>query len=269
MHKIFKTSPQKKITLLLLAILIPSFTLPANASTTSNRATFKKVEPLLLTKTDVSVLQGPSLTVNSSQTGYLTTVEHLTKTKSDAAKIESKLKKKFLDITTKAASATAQCNKKVSVTILGEANGDSFEVLKDSGTTQQNITSSVSVLKGDAKQLVKNRVAQNCILPIAEKLSNDIMALLPTKITFKIDLVKSLPSSSLPKSCTGYSVKSSLSGTEATADYKSTAITIICGQANLATTYGFEVGSTSGSYVEITPEEEILFIDIVKRTLSK
>ena len=267
MYTFFNTA-STKIAFLALIILLASSNLPAHASVASNRATFKKVEPLLLTKSDVELLQGPSLTVNSSKTGYLTTSEQLTKIKSDATKIEPKLKKKFLDITTKATSATAQCAKKVSITALGEATGDSFEVLKDSGTTRQTISSSVSVLKGDAKGLVKNKVAQNCILPIAIKLGNDMMALLQAKITIKIDLVKAIPANSLPKSCTGYSMKTTTSGTD-TVDYKSTGLTVICGQDNLATTYSIEVGSTGGSFVEITPEEEKLFIDIIKQTLSK
>ena len=253
----------------MLVILLTSSNLPANATIASNRATFKKVEPLLLTKSDVELLQGPSLTVKSDKTGYLTASEQMAQLKSNATKIEPKLQKKILDISTKARSASVQCVKKVSVTPLGEATGDSFEVLKDSGTTIQRISSSVSVLKGDAKGLVKNKVAQNCILPIVVKLSNDLMRTLELKITLEVNSVTTIPSGSLPKSCTGYSIKSNIPETEDTVDYKTTAITINCSKGNLSATYGFEVASSKGSYIDITAEEEKLFIDIIKQTLGK
>jgi hypothetical protein len=269
LHKIYKANQYRKFTILTLAALLTSFALPSYASTASNRATFKKVEPLLLTKTDVEILQGLTPTVDSSKTGYLTEAEQITKLKSDVTKLDPKLKKKFLAITTKALSDTAQCAKKASATTLGEATGNSFLVVKDSGSTTQTISSSLTVLKGDASKLVRNKVSQKCILPIAVKMSNDMMGLLDIKITLEVEKVTTIPSSSLPKSCTGYSMKSNIPETDDTLNIKSTSITITCSKANLAPTYSFDVISTSGTYIEITPEEESQFIDIVKRTQSK
>ncbi len=268
MYTFFKTA-STKIAFLALIILLASSNFPAHASVASNRASFKKVEPLLLTKSDVELLQGSSLTVNSSKTGYLTTSEQMAQLKSNSTELEPKLQKKFLDIATKARAATLQCAKKVSVTSLGEATGNSFEVLKDSGTTRQTISSSVAVLKGDASQLVKNRVSQNCILPIAAKLNNDLMRTLGLNITLEIVAVKTIPTYSLPKFCTGYRIKTNIPETEDTVNYKTTAITINCGKANLSTTYTFEAATSGKSYIDITTEEEKLFIDTIKQTLSK